>query len=216
MVIFKKITFSKSHFWQNSHFWILIFDKFTLVKSQYFDKLHVFKVSFFTKFAFSISHFFHKIRILKISFFTKFTFFKNQIPGNFWIKSWILPQCEHETCFASFQTACIHMQVVYKKSNRITAILMALGKVGHNKVLSIEQRIMDWGIVSIRNARVGLMSSCLSEGSVGPMRIWYPRVCKERQTILVKWKLLSLLSNRSSTNRTPTLVRFKLIKSREA
>ena len=57
-----------------------------------------------------------------------------------------LSRLEHETCFASFQTACIHMQVVYKKSNRITAILMALGKVGHNKVLSIEQRIMDcWG-----------------------------------------------------------------------
>ena len=36
----------------------------------------------------------HKIHIFKILFFTKFTFFKHQILGNFWIKSWFLPQCE--------------------------------------------------------------------------------------------------------------------------
>ena len=43
---------------------------------------------------------FHKIRIFKISFFTKFKISKSyflrnshQILGNFWIKSWFLPQC---------------------------------------------------------------------------------------------------------------------------
>ena len=57
----------------------------------------------FTKFTISKSHcsqnsqfqspIFHKIHIFKVSFFTKFTFFKHQILGNFWIKSWSLPQC---------------------------------------------------------------------------------------------------------------------------
>ena len=43
------------------------------------------------------SHFenptFHKIHNFKVSFFAKFTIFKHQILGNFWIKSWFLPQC---------------------------------------------------------------------------------------------------------------------------
>ena len=45
--------------------------------------------------------------------------------------------------------------------------------------------------------------TCLSEGSGGPMRTWYPLVCKARQTIFDKWKLLLFSTvNRSSTNRT--------------
>ena len=39
---------------------------------------------------------FDKIHISKVSFFTKFTFFKHQILGNFWMKSWLLPQCGNE------------------------------------------------------------------------------------------------------------------------
>ena len=44
------------------------------------------------------SHFpnliFHKIHISKTSCLTKIHIFKNQIPGNYWIKSWFLPQCD--------------------------------------------------------------------------------------------------------------------------
>ena len=36
---------------------------------------------------------FDKSHIFKVSFFTKFTFFKHQILGNYWGKSWFLPQC---------------------------------------------------------------------------------------------------------------------------
>ena len=84
-------------------------------KSSIYAKIHILKISFFTKFTFSKSHFFHKIHILKISIFsqnshfrslifhkvhifkvslsTKFTFFKHQILGTCWIKSWFLPHC---------------------------------------------------------------------------------------------------------------------------
>jgi len=68
---FTKFTFSKAHFWQNSHFQSLIF-----------DKIHIFKISCFTKFSFSKSHFSQNSHI-----------FNQQILGNFWIKSWFLPQC---------------------------------------------------------------------------------------------------------------------------
>ena len=59
----------KSELTKNSLFEILIF-----------DKIHIFKISIFTKFTISNSH-----------FFTKFTYFRHQIQGNFWIKSWFLP-----------------------------------------------------------------------------------------------------------------------------
>jgi len=68
---FTKFTFSNSQFSQNSHFWNLNF-----------HKIHIFEISILTQFTFLKSH-----------FFTKFTFLKPQNQGNFWIKSWFLPQC---------------------------------------------------------------------------------------------------------------------------
>ena len=72
-------------------------------KSSIYPKIHIFKIAFFTKFTILKYHFsqnshvqsliFHNIHIFKIAFFTKFTFFKHHILGNFWIKSWFLPQC---------------------------------------------------------------------------------------------------------------------------
>ena len=56
----QKLSFWKSHFWQNSHF-----------QNHIFDKIHNFKISFFTKFTFSKSH-----------SFTKFTFSKSHFSQN--------------------------------------------------------------------------------------------------------------------------------------
>ena len=79
-----KIMIWKSHTLQTSHFGNLIFF--------IFFKIHNLDISFFSKFTFW-NLIFDKIHILKISFLTKFAFFKHQILGNFWIKSWFLPQC---------------------------------------------------------------------------------------------------------------------------
>ena len=52
-----------------------------------FPKYHFWQNSHFQIFIF------HKNHIFKVSFLTKFTFYKHQILGDFWIKSWFLPQC---------------------------------------------------------------------------------------------------------------------------
>ena len=67
----------------------------------FFPEKHILKISIFTKFIFSsypffqnkihtfIISFYIKFTVSKPSFFTKFTFF-----NHFWIKCWVLPQCE--------------------------------------------------------------------------------------------------------------------------
>ena len=57
-----------------------------------FDKIRIFRVSFFTKFTFWKSHFSQNSHFQSL-ICHKIHFFKHQIPGNFWIKCWFLPQC---------------------------------------------------------------------------------------------------------------------------
>ena len=70
------------------------------------------------KFTFFKSLILHKIHNFKISLFTKLTFFKHQILGNFWIKSWFFAivcflKIPHPKPMCENRKSCIFLNQVY-------------------------------------------------------------------------------------------------------